>query len=529
MNTININEQGFSSSSDLSPGLTPTGIANGQEGTSANLTNRPSGTSAESYKEVFKWLKPFNHLPEELINEIFLHCASSPIEICGDPPCTPWSLAQVSRHWRTIALSEPNLWTCITVDLDWLPAVQLNQRTDALLNFFRGCLHRSHDRPLYLRVKAFQRLHPLLFPLTDLCLAEAHRWQTASLHFSLSPFIGKLEQSRGQLSLLKALSLTHEYRPAFPINAFVASPQLTRLTLSKLHHPTSSLNIPWNQITHFESNILRYKPGELDKILTNMPLLEDLKMVCGISLFPMTDNDSTNSTTISLPHLRSFHFSGREEALDQILNTLYAPSLKHFALEITDHSSSHGTPFSDLVVSAFLVLHRRSTFTLDSLSIDRLPVQSIVQILDLVPSITRLSVRCLGVTELFPTYLTLNRAPTTTARRPYYQEWGPPSSFFLVPNLRNLVMEDTYTFTDSATLTSSAGALLKMVKSRLNSEGRLESVSVVALLGVGLFDFDTSAFYALTEFGEAQGVKMDVDVRRKGGTLHNLTSLRSAN
>lgn len=90
-------------------------------------------------------------------------------------------------------------------------------------------------------------------------------------------------------------------------------------------------------------------------------------------------------------------------------------------------------------------------------------------------------------------------------------------------------MEDTYTFTDSATLTSSAGALLKMVKSRLNSEGRLESVSVVALLGVGLFDFDTSAFYALTEFGEAQGVKMDVDVRRKGGTLHNLTSLRSAN
>jgi len=96
-------------------------------------------------------------------------------------------------------------------------------------------------------------------------------------------------------------------------------------------------------------------------------------------------------------------------------------------------------------------------------------------------------------------------------------------------------MEDIYTFSfpDSATLTSSAGALLKMVKSRLNpqgdAEGRLESVSVVALLRVGLFGFDTSTFSALTEFGEAQGVKMDVDVRRKGGTLHNLTSLRSAN
>jgi hypothetical protein len=369
---------------------------------------------------------------------------------------------------------------------------------------------------LYLRVKAFQRLHRLLFPLTDLCLAEAHRWQTTSLHFCLSPFIGKLEQSRGQLSLLKDLSITYQDRPAFPINAFVASPQLTRLTLCKLYHPTSTLNIPWKQITHFESNTLRYKPGELDKILTIMPLLEELKMVCG-TLFPMMDDDSTIET-ISLPHLRSFHFSGPQEALDQILYPLHTPSPKHFAMEITDHSSP------DLVVSTFLVLLRRSTFTLDSLSIDRLPVGGIVQILDLVPSITRLFIRGIGVTELFPTYLTLNR---DTPRRPYYQvEWGSPGSFFLVPNLRNLVMEDTYTFTDSTTLTSFEGALLKMVKSRLHpqgdSEGRLESVRV-AILAVGSpCEFETSAFYELTEFGEAQGVKMDVDVRRKGGTLHNL-------
>ena len=379
---------------------------------------------------------------------------------------------------------------------------------------------------MYLRVKAFQRIHPLLFPLTNLCLAEAHRWQTASLHFSLSPFMAKLQQGCGQLSLLKALSLTHEYRPAFPINAFVAAPQLTRLTLCKLHHPTSSLNLPWNQITHFESNVLRYRPGELDQILTNMPLLEELKMVYGTLLFP-TDHNSTNSA-ISLPLLRSLHVSGYEGALDQIISPLHTPSLKHFALETTEN----GTPFSDLVVLAFFRLHHRSNFTLDSLSIDGLPVQSIVQILDLVPSITRLSVRSLGVSDLFPTYLTLNRdAPTSTARR-YYQECGPPSSCFLVPNLRNLVMEDPYTFTHSATLTSPADALLKMVKSRSNpqgdSEGRLESVSV-ALFGPGLSDCDTSAFFALTELGKAQGVKMDVDVRRKGGTLHNLTSLRSAN
>ena len=380
---------------------------------------------------------------------------------------------------------------------------------------------------MYLRVNAFQRIHPLLFPLTDLCLGEAHRWQTASLHFSLSPFMAKLQQSRGQLSLLKALSLTHEYRSAFPITAFLDSPRLTRLTLCKLHHPTSSLNLPWNQITHFESNVLRYRPGELDQILTNMPLLEELKMVYGTLLIP-TDHNSTNST-ISLPLLRSLHVSGYEGALDQIISPLHTPSLKHFALETTEN----GTPFSDLVVLAFLRLHHRSNFTLDSLSIDRLPVQSIVQILDLVPSITRLSVRSIGITELLPTYLTLNRdVPTTTARRPYYQECGPPSSFFIVPNLRNLVMEDPYIFTHSATLTSPADALLKMVKSRLNpqgdSEGRLESVSL-ALFGPGLSDSDTSAFFALTELGKAQGVKMDVDVRRKGGALHNLTSLRRAN
>ncbi|EDR00631.1 uncharacterized protein LACBIDRAFT_313105 [Laccaria bicolor S238N-H82] len=527
MNTINIgNEQRFSSSSDLSPatGLTPSGTANNHElerGIFAKPTNKPSGTSAESSEEVSKWSKPFNHLPDELVNEIFLHCASSPIEICGDPPCTLWSLAQVSQRWRTIALSESNLWTCITADLDVLPraVVQSNQRTHALLNFFRGCLHRSRDRPLYLRVKAYRRLPPLLFPLTDLCLAEAHRWQTVSLHFSV---ISKLRQSQGQLSLLKALSLNWlEYRPAFPINAFIASPQLTHLTLCKLHRPLGSLILPWNQITHFESIVLRYGAGELDKILMSMPLLEELKMVCGMLLFPMSDHNATIKP-ISLPHLRSLHVSGCEEALDQILISLHTPSLKHFALKITNHSSSHGTPSPDLVVSAFLVLHLRSMFTLDSLSIDGLPVQSIARILDHVPSITRLFVRSPGGIELFPTYLTLNRDTTTS--RPFYHEWGPLSSFFLVPNLRDLVMEDTYTYTDSATLTSSAGALLKMVKSRLDpqadSEGRLESVSVVVLLGVGLFDFDTSAFYG---FGEAQGVKMNVDVRRKG--LHQLSGI----
>ncbi|EDR00692.1 uncharacterized protein LACBIDRAFT_313108 [Laccaria bicolor S238N-H82] len=289
------------------------------------------------------------------------------------------------------------------------------------------------------------------------------------------------------------------------------------------------LNVSWNQITHFESIVLRYSPGELDKILTSMPLLEELKMVCGMLLFPMSDHSATNEA-ISLPHLRSLHVSGCGEALDQILNPLHTPSLKHLALEITDRLSIHGTLSPDLVVSAFLILHFRSTFTLGSLSIDGLPVQGIVEILVFVPNITRLFVRSLGVTELFPTYLTLNR---DTIRRPFYHEWDTLSSFFLVPNLRDFVMEDTYPFTDSATLASSAGALLKMVKSRLNpqgdSEGRLESVSVVAFLEIGLSDSSTSAFCALTEFGEGQGVKINVDVKRKGGALHDLMSLRSAN
>ncbi|KAF8887678.1 hypothetical protein CPB85DRAFT_1163909, partial [Mucidula mucida] len=69
-------------------------------------------------------LHPIRRLPNEIISEIFFHCVpnwhtrlSFSSEFTLDPRTAPWTLTTVTRRWRDIALSLPQLWTYIRFDL----------------------------------------------------------------------------------------------------------------------------------------------------------------------------------------------------------------------------------------------------------------------------------------------------------------------------------------------------------------------------------------------------------------------------
>ncbi|TFK64482.1 hypothetical protein BDN72DRAFT_748517, partial [Pluteus cervinus] len=55
-------------------------------------------------------LSPLEHLPQDVLEQIFLACLATNDDPAPDPTYAPLQLAAVCHRWRTIALSMPSLW-----------------------------------------------------------------------------------------------------------------------------------------------------------------------------------------------------------------------------------------------------------------------------------------------------------------------------------------------------------------------------------------------------------------------------------
>lgn len=75
-------------------------------------------------RELDDWnvfLHPVRRLPTEILQEIFLACIKDSVSTVHQSTSLnvqnymPWILAQVCSHWRSAALSFPQLWSAITV------------------------------------------------------------------------------------------------------------------------------------------------------------------------------------------------------------------------------------------------------------------------------------------------------------------------------------------------------------------------------------------------------------------------------
>ncbi|KAJ7755487.1 hypothetical protein B0H16DRAFT_1253049, partial [Mycena metata] len=123
-------------------------------------------------------LAPIRRLPNELLSEIFSHCVErDPYE--WDPTTNvEWILVQVSRAWRAVSISMPQMWNRISISNASAPK---NMDLKAALSLQ---LERSAHLPLaidfdFKSASAEQRISVLetLFSARD-------RWQVANIHLT---------------------------------------------------------------------------------------------------------------------------------------------------------------------------------------------------------------------------------------------------------------------------------------------------------------------------------------------------------
>jgi hypothetical protein len=159
-------------------------------------------------------VSPLRRMPPEIISLIFTLAAppavlarnsmESYLMNFDEGPC---ALTAVSSRWRNIALSQPSLWTCISLDFT-------DERPDSpsiagLVPMVRAYLERSQQLPLDITFRPFfeTRCTEVEQSALDLIAHHSDRWETVT--FSGSPSMYEaLAGIRNHLPILRRLDIT---------------------------------------------------------------------------------------------------------------------------------------------------------------------------------------------------------------------------------------------------------------------------------------------------------------------------------
>ncbi|KAJ7838815.1 hypothetical protein B0H13DRAFT_2102725 [Mycena leptocephala] len=215
---------------------------------------------------------PILMIPPEITAEIFTHCLPDSIS----PPeldAAPLLLERICRDWRTIARDSPELWTSLKIHRSGFPA-----------GLIETWLSRAQTLPLSL--------------VLEVSTWEDEEWNAAPV----VAVFGRHSQTW--------------------YDAFKNSPALRRLTLQLAIHPTL-LQLPWTQITPFESQSYHSMPEQILAILQCTPNVVECTVAIHneSELHPLPD-------VAPLMFLTSLSFeTGTTETMD-IFDHISAPALQ---------------------------------------------------------------------------------------------------------------------------------------------------------------------------------------------------------
>lgn len=266
---------------------------------------------------------PVSRLPPEVLTKIFImhrDFAKYPGGAKLGHPRYWIAISHVCRHWRTVALNYPTLWTYIdfNFDLTCLSEVFVRAKQAPRLNILTKGLSRD-KRPIFLRVlEEMPRISELEIDLpSNLILkrvGSAPLLQKLILdacdNSELEPFFGIL--CGDEAPLLQYLVLKTWKAFVWPTN--VSHPNLKEFHLSSHDHPESLIDI-------FAA-------------LDGMPLLE--KLVLDYACLPHDLQPSTpGDRVITLPHLRyiEFRFHAGMKGCVNFLNYLRLPFIHNIFID----------------------------------------------------------------------------------------------------------------------------------------------------------------------------------------------------
>ncbi|KAL0572445.1 hypothetical protein V5O48_009514 [Marasmius crinis-equi] len=267
------------------------------------------------------------------------------IPATDDPSGMPWTVSQVCKPWRSYLLSNPRLWSFISITFagvsppDDDPYEDRFARIKAKLERLRQQLRRASNEPLTVVIRLLYSCtnegDRILFPLC----CQAFRWRDLRIQLDKDRAKG-FSAIKGLLPSLESLDITclgSKFEQE--VSSFEIAPRLTKLVLSGDHclaNGTTALRLPFDQITDFAwyDDTSSASPGwrPAHEILSRLQNLEK----CRISVHPLTieayRNDSQHDAEqpfVSFSGLQQLELIENRgiSGIDGIFPWIRAPSL----------------------------------------------------------------------------------------------------------------------------------------------------------------------------------------------------------
>jgi hypothetical protein len=416
---------------------------------------------------------PVRRLPPEIVSQIFLQLLpknwKEDFIFCR---CTRLLLGQICSFWRQVALSTPELWAFIGIEI--LPGRGLS---DAAM--VKTWLERSGQCSLILRTDWSPRTKIFstdIDPIMDATIPLSHRWTEA--RFRLTPnVVDRLAAIKGSIPSLQILVIDFQYTSCTqPINVFEDAPRLRCLEIGIAISPYW-LTVPWAQLTR--CRLASGTTTDCIELLSQSPNLVD----CELSPRWVDDwpDDILSHVDILIPQLQSLNInSGNFVDPANLFNRLSLPSLHKFRY------ASHGqwiNEWADQINAwdngAFVALLSRSSCPLQTLSLGvKLSQEDLIECLQCTPFLNDLHLSDQGASCV----------STTSLSHLTNRDTGSGLATYLVPKLQK------FSFDHYSTLDGPAFA--DMVQSRWGLEAmtnhsgkaeltRLQTVSINFDLVVG--------------------------------------------
>lgn len=345
---------------------------------------------------------PIRRLPNELLDDIFSRCdwslrLENPNPLEKAVGLSPLCLSQVCARWRSIGLSSHHLWTYIPLTLRNPKSNPGQGRGGSCATVLCIYLERSGRLPLSIVVNvedpdswessqdpnaAVIVTHYRRHPLLRILARHSRRWRRANLYLAHQYFGAEevLADIRGNLPLLEELYLGQRLRTKCDI--FAACPKLHRIELPV----GGKVEVPWKQLTHVLKGSLNVAEA-FDVLQSRCPKLVHFSFsVHGLHGEYSATSSDLESISINLD------YDAEEIDLVRFFDALTLPRLK--SLNVVSEGDSI---WPHLAFTSFL---RRSACPLHELSLRiETPVGDLVEVLELVPTLTRLDVDGYSVTN----------------------------------------------------------------------------------------------------------------------------------
>ncbi|KAH7906173.1 hypothetical protein BJ138DRAFT_1130079 [Hygrophoropsis aurantiaca] len=233
------------------------------------------------------------------------------------PPCTPaFALSHVSHHWRQLAITTPSLWTNLVI----------TQNFERHMDIFRDFLRRANGMPISVDFYAFPFTQPPL-SRASMLLMEAILLLTRSQKINALTSLSSPSVISYLISRIVQPTTINQSNP--PLTALSC---LTTLGLLDFYHQSESEG--------------GFTFRSIKRLLSSTPQLKTLQLELRKTI---TDADTADKTTITLPMLENLTLICANHAICELLPSLYAPNVRVLKLLEWDEWDFAGGDVTELL------------------------------------------------------------------------------------------------------------------------------------------------------------------------------------